>query len=83
MKTTLSALTLGFGLLASAASVSALAQNVDQEQLTRQEVQQDLQAWRDAGFSENAYIALSYDTFSDAYKSRLAKYQQLRTASAK
>jgi len=82
MKSTLSALALGFGLLASATSASALAQNVDQPELTRQEVQRDLQAWRDAGFSEQAYIALSYDVFSDAYKSRMAKYQQLRQADA-
>lgn len=83
MKTTLSAFALGFGLLASAASVSAVAQNIEQQQLTREEVQQDLQAWRDAGFSEHAYIALSYDTFGDAYQSRLATYRQLSQANAK
>lgn len=82
MKTTISAIALGLGLLASGASASALAKNVETAELTRQEVQQDLKAWRDAGFSEHAYNALSYDVFSDAYQNRMKQYRQLRQANA-
>lgn len=77
MKKTISAIAIGFGLIASGASMSALAQGADQAQLTRAEVQADLKAWRDAGFNETTYIALSYDPFGNLYQERVAKYKEL------
>lgn len=80
MKKTISAIAIGFGLIASGASVNALAQGAETPELTRAQVQEDLKAWRAAGFDQNTYDDLTFDVFGNEYKERVAKYKQLRAA---
>jgi len=85
MSKTINALALTFGLLASGSLVTANAQgaNPASVQNTRATsvgvtVKQDLADWRQAGFDEQTYRALSQDVYGKAYQQRYAEYQRLR-----
>lgn len=85
MNKTVNALALTLGLLASGAVVTANAQGVSQASAQNMQttsvadaVKQDLADWRQAGFDEQTYNALSQDIFGKAYQQRYAEYQRLR-----
>lgn len=78
MKTTFTAIALTVGVLAGGSAAPAFANSQATVDATAQQTQLDLQDWRNAGFDEASYTALSQDVFSDAYRERMARYQALR-----
>lgn len=78
MKTTLTAVALSLGVLAGGVVAPAHANNAAKAGSIAEQTRQDLADWRQAGFDEASVYALSQDVFSDAYRDRMAKYQELR-----
>ncbi|OXR48236.1 hypothetical protein PuT2_13670 [Pusillimonas sp. T2] len=77
MKTKLTAVALSLGVLAGGVVAPAYADDAKAGSIAEQ-TRQDLADWRQAGFDEASAYALSQDVFSDAYRDRMAKYQELR-----
>lgn len=78
MKTKLTAVALSLGVLAGGAVVPAYANDAVKADSIAEQTRKDLADWRQAGFDEASVYALSQDVFSDAYRERMAKYQELR-----
>ena len=76
MKTKFTAIALTLGVLAGGAIAPAYANT--QAGSVAQDTRRDLEAWRAAGFDEATFAAVSRDPFSDAYRERMARYQELR-----
>ena len=76
MKTKFTAIALTLGVLAGGAITPAYAANTQGS--VGEETRRDLEAWRAAGFDETSYQWLSQDPFSDEYRQRMARYQELR-----
>ena len=78
MKTKLTAIALTLGVLAGGAVTPASAADRAPAGSVAEETRRDLEAWRAAGFDEASYTSLSVDPFSDEYRARMARYQELR-----
>lgn len=78
MKAKLTAVALSLGVLAGGAMAPAYANDAAKAGSIAEQTRQDLADWRQAGFDEASVYALSQDVFSNAYRDRMAKYQELR-----
>lgn len=78
MKTKLTAIALTLVVLAGGAMTPASAADRAPAGSVAEETRRDLEAWRAAGFDDASYSALAADVFSDEYRNRMARYQELR-----
>lgn len=80
-KTTITSIAAALGALTLASAAVAQTQapvGLDQQVSVGEQTKRDLAAWREAGFTDHAFGALSQDVYGAEYQKRFAKYQELR-----